>query len=483
MLRSLTGVHVVAALAAAVTSVAVWSVSSSRAGGGHDASAAERPARLEATTAAEIERNLSKQDFQRTLGAVIFRKTWIAAPASTDSSDGLGPLYNARACSDCHPRGGRGRPPSADVGAERSPGLVMRLSMPPATLAERQRLTSGEARAIPEPTYGLQLQTHAIQGHHSEGRLRVAHADLPVVLADGTRVILRQPMYDLETMGYGPLHPDTMQSPRLAPALLGLGLLESVPATEILAFEDPEDRDGDGISGRASHVGPVIDGGRAIGRFGWKAGTATVRAQVAEAFSIDLGISSSLQPQPAGDCTPRQTLCRSAPDGRSTRHGGHEISDVVLDLVTGYVAGITPAHSVSRPGLDLGQGQRLFELAQCALCHRPGLSTGEGLTDTRSDRQTIKPYTDLLLHDMGAGLADHRPEGSASGSEWRTAPLWGIGQNLDADGRGHLLHDGRARTIEEAILWHGGEARGARDAFAALPRVDRNRLIEFVKSL
>ena len=427
-------------------------------------------------------------EFQRALGDAIFRKTWVSAPASTDSSDGLGPLFNARACSTCHPRGGRGRPASGDGAADRSPALVLRLSVPPVTLAERQRLANGVALAIPEPTYGLQLQTNAIQGHASEGQLRVTYTDQPVRLGDGASVVLHQPSYSIDRLGYGPLHPGTLQSPRLAPALIGLGLLEAVPDTEILAFEDPDDRNGDGISGRASRVGPVVNGARAIGRFGWKAGHPTVRAQVAEAFAIDMGLSSAQQPLPAGDCTPRQTLCRAAPDGGSARHGGHEVGDTVLDLVTSYVTGIAPppgsrSSLEPSPSLEPSQGQRLFEQAQCALCHRPALKTGRHTQATEAAAGAIRPYTDLLLHDMGAGLADHRPEGAASGSEWRTAPLWGIGQSLDVAGRGHLLHDGRAGSIEEAILWHGGEAQAARDAFAALPRADRDRLIQFVRSL
>ena len=421
--------------------------------------------------------------FQRALGEAIFRKAWVSAPASTDSSDGLGPLYNARACSVCHPRGGRGRPPTADAADARAAGLMLRLSLPPATLAEQQHLASGLVAAIPEPAYGLQLQTGAIQGHVSEGRLRVSFAELPATLADGSVVVLSQPGYSIDRLGYGPLHPDTLQSPRLAPALIGLGLLEAIPDAEILAFEDPDDRNGDGISGRASRVGPAVNGQRSLGRFGWKGGLATVRTQVAEAFATDMGLSSALQPRPAGDCTPRQPLCLSAPDGRSARHGGHEVGDLVLDLVTAYVAGIAPREPAPAAAVDLGRGRRLFEQAQCALCHRPSLRPGANPHGDPTTNNTIQPYTDLLLHDMGAALADHRPEGAATGSEWRTAPLWSIGESLDADGRGHLLHDGRARNIEEAILWHGGEAQAARDAFAALPRAERNRLIQFVKSL
>lgn len=422
-------------------------------------------------------------EFQRSLGGIIFRKTWVSAPASTDSSDGLGPLFNARSCNACHPRGMRGPGPRQEGAGDRGGGLVLRLSVPPLTVAEHQSLADGRVLALPEPTYGVQLQTDAIQGHAAEGRLRTETRLRQVKLSDGTTVVLRHPAYHIERLGYGPMRPDTMTSPRLAPPLLGLGLLDSIPAADVLALEDIDDRDGDGISGRASRVGPGSATERPIGRFGWKAGTASVRAQVAEAFATDMGLSSALRPQPSGDCTPRQAECVGAPDGRSDRHGGHEVGDVIVDLVASYVAGLLPPPTPDRVGPEHAVGRALFAGTGCAACHRPSFTIPEDPADSNSGPRTIQPYSDLLLHDMGERLADERPDGTASGREWRTTPLWGIVLSLDGDGNGALLHDGRARTIEEAVLWHDGEADKARDAFAALPRAERDRLILFVKSL
>ncbi len=270
------------------------------------------------------------------IGNAIFRKFWVSAPSSTKSSDGLGPLYNARACQSCHLKDGRGHPPRSDRIEDRSVSMFLRLSIPAETDAQRQALAEGRLAVIPEPIYGGQLQELGIQGHLGEGRMVVTYEDVPVTLAGGEVVSLRRPSYRIADLGYGPLHPRTMTSPRMAPQMIGLGLIEAIPAEAIRAREDPDDRDGDGISGRANRAWSVEHKQLMLGRFGWKAGQPTVLQQSAEAFAGDIGIGSWIVPQAFGDCTARQTLCRDAPHGGTARAPHEEIGAKLLDLVGFY---------------------------------------------------------------------------------------------------------------------------------------------------
>jgi CxxC motif-containing protein (DUF1111 family) len=260
--------------------------------------------------------------------------------------------------------------------------------------------------------------------------------------------------------------------------MIGLGLLEAVPAEDILAGADPEDTDGDGISGRANRVWSDEFRREMLGRFGYKAGQPTIRAQAAAAFAGDLGISTPLHPAGWGDCTAAEVDCRAAPDG-----GAPEADTEVLDLVTFYSRNLAvPARrDVDDP--EVLAGKRVFHDAGCAACHRPKFVTHRLEDRPEQSFQLIWPYTDMLLHDMGEGLADHRPEEQASGTEWRTAPLWGIGMTETVSGHTLFLHDGRARSLLEAILWHGGEAQPARDTVVSMPKSDRDALIRFLESL
>lgn len=465
--------RVVAIPALVAVSAALLIPCVSRAGGGSDAVAPVGPGDVLAA---------AQRPFDAELGRVLFRKPWVSAPASTDSSDGLGPLYNARACIACHTSNGLVRHPATDLQGVPSPALVLRLSVPPGTDAEHRARADGRRVAFAEPTYGLQLQPFAIQGHRAEGDLRIAVEPLLVALADGEQVRLGRPVYRIERPGYGSLAATVEMSPRLAPRLAGLGWLASVPDEAILAGEDPDDRDGDGIRGRAGRTWSEEDGRLVIARFGLKAAMPTLRRQIGEAFAIDMGLSNPASPYPAGDCTERQAACRTAPDGTSPRHGGHEVGEVQLGLVTRFVEGIAPP---PRRGIDdaaTREGETLFLAAGCGSCHRPTLPVDPGSTGGRA--RAISPYTDLLLHDMGRELADGRPEGTASGTEWRTPPLWGVGTAEAAyPGRTVFLHDGRAASLEAAILWHGGEAARSRDAFVALRPAERARLIDFLRSL
>ncbi len=417
-----------------------------------------------------------EMDFK--LGNALFRKTWIAAPASTLASDGLGPLYNARACQDCHLKDGRGHVPIAD---ERGVSMFLRIALPGgSTPAEIEDYLATR----PDPDYGGQLQDFASPGQTPEGQMQITYTDQPVTLADGTVITLRAPSYAITDPAYGALHLDLMLSPRIAPQMIGLGLLEAIPAADILARADPDDADGDGISGRANIVISTAFGVPMLGRFGLKAGAATVREQSAAAFSGDMGLSTSLHPDPWGECTDAQTDCRTAPHGQEPGiRDGLEVDDASLDLVTLYARnlGVPARRNLDDPAVL--RGKAVFHTAQCVACHVPKAVTNRLDGQDAQSFQLIWPYTDMLLHDMGEGLADHRPEARATGTEWRTPPLWGIGLTAQVSGHTEFLHDGRARSLLEAILWHGGEAQAARDAVVALPKPDRDALISFLESL
>ncbi len=427
----------------------------------------------------------ANMSFERELrfkvGNGIFKKLWVTAPSSTRGSDGLGPLYNARACQRCHLRDGRGQPPrSADEIAE---SMFLRLSIPPQDEAQRRALAGFRSAVIPEPTYGGQLQSFGIPGHLAEGRMRIDYEAHLLALADGETVTLRAPRYAVSDLGYGPLHPRVMLSPRVAPPMIGLGLLEAVAEDDILSWADPEDRDGDRISGKPNWSWSVADQEVMLGRFGWKAGQPTIAQQSAGAFAGDIGLATALFPAPAGDCTAVQSACRAAPHGADSGAGGLEVPRELFDLVVFYSRNLAvPARrNVDQP--QVLSGKRLFYQAGCVACHRPKYVTRREAVAPEQSHQLIWPYSDLLLHDMGERLADRRPEGNADGREWRTQPLWGIGLTRTVSGHSYFLHDGRARTLLEAILWHGGEAAAAQEAVVAMSRAERAALLAFLDSL
>jgi CxxC motif-containing protein (DUF1111 family) len=311
----------------------------------------------------------------------------------------------------------------------------------------------------------------------------IDYEERPVELADGEIVSLRAPRYAIADPAYGPLHPEVMLSPRVAPPMIGLGLLEAVAAEDILAAADPDDADRDGISGRPNRVWDLASGQVRLGRFGWKAGEPSIAQQSGLAMAGDIGIGNPTAPAPFGDCTAAEAACRAAPDGNSPQYDELEAPQEVMDQIVFYSRHLAvPARrAVNDPAVLAGK--RLFYEAGCTGCHRPKLATRRDWEVAELAGQLIWPYTDLLLHDMGEGLADGRPEGVASGREWRTAPLWGIGLTAEVSGHTQFLHDGRARSLTEAILWHGGEAQAARDAFAALPAAERAALLAFLGSL
>jgi len=422
-----------------------------------------------------------KRELDFKIGNGLFRRLWVTAPSSTTSADGLGPLFNARSCQRCHLKDGRGHSPSS--AEDSAVSMFLRLSIPPQDDADRALLASGRASVIPEPTYGGQLQDLAVPGLQAEGRMTLRYEEENVTLADGTVVTLARPFYGIADLGYGPLHPDVMLSPRVAPPMIGLGLLEAVYDADIESAADPDDRDGDGISGRVNRVWDEARQAPALGRFGWKAGQPSLLQQSVHAINGDIGISTPGMPAAAGDCTARQPDCLAAPDGNSAQHDGLEASAEMLQLITFYSRNLAvPA----RRGVDDPQvlaGKRVFYESGCVTCHRPKYVTRRDSLGEEQSFQLIWPYSDLLLHDMGEGLADNRPEAGASGREWRTAPLWGIGLTEVVNGHSRFLHDGRARSLLEAVLWHGGEAEAARQRVVALPTAEREALLAFLRSL
>ncbi|MBI2253924.1 MAG: hypothetical protein HYU58_04825 [Proteobacteria bacterium] len=401
---------------------------------------------------------------ENVIGQSIFERIWVSAPSSTEAADGLGPMFNARSCAACHPGGAHGTLVNKD--GSLSPSLLVRLG--------------ARKDGAADPVYGRQLQTEAARGVPREGGFTLDDALSQTKLADGTIVTLRRPTVTLHDMAAGPLAPDTVTGLRLAPAIHGMGPLDSIPAKAIMALADPDDKDGDGVSGRVHWLDAEQ---KTFGRFGWKAIMPSLEAQNSHAFFADMGLSTPLFPDAYGECTARQTACRAAPSGASPQFEDLEVTSTLVKVLDRFVAeAVLPAGP--KPLADaatLEKGRAVFAAAGCQACHHPGydIEWPKGAAMKRH----ISPYTDLLLHDMGDGLAEDLIEDQAEGREWRTAPLWGLRWAVDHQGQGALLHDGRARNILEAILWHGGEALPARDHVANLSANDRQALISFLSSL
>lgn len=425
--------------------------------------------------------NLTFEDEQTfKLGNALFRKLWVSSPSSTQASDGLGPLFNARACQSCHLKDGRGHPPEGDNDAT---SMFLRLGKSGSTAEEIEALNNYVSATIPDPVYGGQLQDLAVPGLTAEGHMVIDYQEQLVQLKDGTEVSLRMPTYSVSDLGYGPMHKDTTLSPRIAPPMIGLGLLEAIHPADIIKNADPEDLDGDGISGKYAIARMPVSGELTLGRFGWKAENPTVRHQSASAFAGDIGISSPDVDKPFGDCTQNQQACLAMATGVQERLGNTEAPDPVLELVTFYSKNLAVPARRDVEDLVVLRGKELFYGSGCASCHRPKFVTRRDTDDKAQVFQLIWPYTDMLLHDMGEGLADGQQVGVANGREWRTPPLWGLGLTETVNGHTFFLHDGRARNLTEAIMWHGGEAEKAKQAFADMNKTDRQALIGFLESL
>jgi len=416
------------------------------------------------------------------LGNALFKKVWVASPSSTLASDGLGPLFNAPSCQRCHIKDGRGHPPKANFPQDNAISMLMRLSIPPQTKLQRDALASGRVGAINEPTYGSQLQDLSVTGNLSEGKINITYDEQIIHLKGGEQVSLRHPTYTISNPNYGPLHPQMMMSVRVAPPMIGLGLLEAILASDTLSLADPEDTNNDGISGKANEVWDFIKQESSLGRFGWKAGQPNLPQQNAAAFSGDLGIASPLFKSLSGDCSPAQVTCIKAPHGGALQHDNVEISSESMKLVNFYSRNLALQKRQRVNSPKVLAGKALFYQSGCVDCHQPSYTTSEKAGIEQAE-QRIWPYTDLLLHNMGRGLADHRPEFMATGLEWRTPPLWGIGLTQSVNKHSFFLHDGRARSLLEAVIWHGGEAQKAQQKVVNMTPEERRLLIGFLESL
>jgi CxxC motif-containing protein (DUF1111 family) len=393
-------------------------------------------------------------------GSALFRQAWVIG-ASQDHPDaqGLGPLYNRLSCIACHVKNGRGSAPDSENGVIRT--MVVRLGVAG---------KDAHGGPLPHPIYGAQLNPEGVPGVPGEGRAILAYEESNSVLLNGSTVPMRRPILSFRDLAYGPLDAQTTKtSLRIAPPVFGLGLLEAVPEQEILTNAGPN---GTG-RGRPNYVWDIETGKRKLGRFGLKANQPSLKQQVANAFAEDIGITSELFPHES--CSAAQTACNAA-----AREERPELRPSQLASMLDYMRGLAaPARRDVDDARVIG-GEALFHSLGCALCHRETLTLGSFAPVPALSGAAIHPYSDLLLHDMGEELADGRDDFEAGPRDWRTPPLWGLGL---VGNRAVYLHDGRARTPAEAILWHGGEAQSAAEAFRSLPRNERDALLAFLNSL
>lgn len=399
-------------------------------------------------------------------GDGIFERPFRAANASTygSNADGLGPIYNATSCETCHFSDGRTEPLPGQ-------GMLMRLSIPG---------TGAHGGPKPHPIYGGQFGDQSIEGVAPEGYLDITYEEIAGTYGDGTPYTLLNPVIIPAGLSLGPMGDDVMTSVRSPLSMHGLGLLEAIADETLAEWADPQDVDGDGISGKINMVWDSQYEKMRPGRFGWKAEQPTIVTQAGDAASNDMGVSSPYFVNQT--CTSEQADCLSAQTGADPETP-HEFSAKQLDDIRAYLSFLAVPARGHLDDPTVIQGEKIFYNIGCSGCHMPTVKTGTDHDFRRLHNKTIQPFTDLLLHDMGEGLSDHRPSYLALGNEWRTAPLWGIGLLERVNGHTRLLHDGRARNFHEAILWHGGEAKPHREAFRQLSEDDRQAIVNFLKSL
>lgn len=429
------------------------------------------------------------------IGNAFFRQPWVIAPASTDSRDGLGALFNVAACQSCHVKDGRGHAPmTSDDDAD---SLLIRLAMPATTDEQRQQLQNSLIEKVVHPMYGGQLQDRGIQGVPAEARIAVQWTDKPITFADGHIETLRAPTFNLTKPGYGAFDNDLMVSPRVALPMIGLGLLEQIPdeAIKKQAVDNKNSTNGD-ISGKFNWVMDPQTGKHALGRFGWKAGQTKLITQNQSAFNEDMGLTSNIRPHES--CMPTQTACMNATTGADEQGNGKppvEVNDEVAKFVEFYTRNLAVPHRRDADDTLVLAGKKRFYDMGCQSCHTPRYQLPKTDDDHLEQHgQVIYPYTDLLLHDMGDDLADRTIAGKlpakniqveflANSYEWRTPALWGIGLAQTVDPQATFLHDGRARTLMEAVLWHGGEAQKQQQKVLKLDKQGRSELNAFLQSL
>ncbi|HKR07297.1 MAG TPA: di-heme oxidoredictase family protein [Bacteroidia bacterium] len=393
------------------------------------------------------------------LGDAQFEATFVSAPAPV--RPGLGPVFNNVSCSSCHIADGRGRPPFS--AAEQLSSMLIRVSIPG---------SNEYGGPNPVPGFGGQLQQRATFGTHSEADVQISYNESTYGFADGETYNLREPQYNLINV-YIPLPGNFMLSPRVAPPVFGLGLLEAIDEANILKNADEQDANGDGISGKPNYVWDAVKQQTVLGRFGWKANNPNLLQQTAGAYSEDMGITSFIFPKESCDGQMQD----------DNRNDDVEISDSLLHAVAFYIRTLAVPARRNADDQQVLMGKKLFKQAQCSSCHIPMMKTKADVAFPEISNQAIFPYTDMLLHDMGNDLADNRPDFLATGNEWRTSPLWGIGLTNKINGHNNYLHDGRARSLMEAVMWHGGEAEQSKNAVKNFSKTERDALIKFLESL
>ena len=415
---------------------------------GGDTSSSDRTALAFENPASNLD---AEGDQRHREGDKNFGSIFVTPPATFNA--GLGPLFNNNSCDSCHTKNGRGQPVFG-TGFQGSQA-ILRVSI------------AGGVQEVPGspgdvPGIGTQLKDHATFGTSANCVVNLQWEAVPGEFDDGQAFELRKPNISVTLANGSQLAADVMTSVRTAPPVFGVGLLEAIPDADIIALADPDDADGDGISGRPNYIWDFLKQSVGLGRFGRKANRVSLLEQSAAAYANDIGVSNPVFPD---------------------ANGSSDIDNTILKSVEFYVQSIAVPVAGDITDSSVKSGERLFIESSCGSCHTPKLQTGSHPLAALTN-QTIFPYTDLLLHDMGEGLADNRPDFQASGSEWRTTPLWGIGVTATIlSSTENFMHDGRARTLEEAILWHGGEAEGAKEKFRTMSASDRKHLIDFLKSL
>jgi CxxC motif-containing protein (DUF1111 family) len=403
--------------------------------------------------------NLSPESLRlHDAGDSAFAVEYTARP-SMGHPGGLGPIFNHVACESCHIGDGRGQPivPAGEMNT-----MLLRIGVAGMDM---------HGEPLPLTNFGGQIQDQAIAGVQPEAKFSIRYTEQPGSFSDGTPYSLRSPSYVLGN-SYMPIPGNALVSPRVASPVFGLGLLEAITEQTILENADPDDRDQDGISGKANYVWDAKAQRVALGRFGWKANQPNLFQQNAAAFNGDMGVTSSLFPNESS-AGQLQAIPAHAP----------EVSDRALNAVEHYTRTLGVPARRNTTDAAVQRGKIIFTDAKCGVCHTPSMRTGTIPNVPEISNQTIFAYTDMLVHDMGAGLADNRSDFLANGREWRTAPLWGIGLTQTVNKHTQLLHDGRARNFVEAIMWHDGEARQSREYVRGLNKDDRMALVKFLESL
>ncbi|MFA6195760.1 MAG: di-heme oxidoredictase family protein [Sulfurimonas sp.] len=406
------------------------------------------------------------------MGKSFYRTPWVEAPTATTARDGLGPLFNSNTCINCHPNNGIGSLYNENKIISRN--YVTRVSIPSNGSKEHENMLQYSG-FVQEPTYGAQISSNGVHGVKYEAMPMIRYKDIKITYPDGNSLTLKKPLHGVENqlkeLGYGAMQKDVILSNRLAPALVGLGFLEQLTDEQILSNQDINDTNRDGISGKANIVYSPLHKDFRVGRYTKKASAASVMEQSGAAAHNDMSLTNPFYA--SENCTQKQVECLNAPKADNLRSGADfDLPLERLEAIAFYLKNLKIPNSL----ITQKEGEKLFETIGCTKCHMPTFKLSSGYE--------IKPFTDMLLHDMGANLGDGRSEFLATPNEWKTPALWGIGKYiLTSSKEPELLHDGRAKSIEEAILWHGGEAQKSQNDFLNLSKKERNQLIQYIKEL